>query len=611
MRIGITGKLLSIIVPLVVFPILVTGLLGYGASEQIVTRLLNQAQMNLASDIAKQILEDFKTCRADIRLMSRLPALKDYHYNLFYGLDSEAEISRKQTEEFFQDLVHKSSLYYRVSYLNARGTEVAKVGRSGPLSQLGRRSDLPWSAGHEFLTPGKTYVSEITTTDDDSQRIIHLARSIYDVWNELAGVILVELDIEELSRRILACRVGLKGYAFVVDSAGRVLVHPDARYRGRLIGELGEPSLELLMRTMLENGQGMVSYQHDGRMVAAYTRVPKMGWIVSATLPAAEFTEHLTVIKRQVLKIVLVAGSLALGTGVFLSLHFLWPVKSLARATNVIAEGHLPREIRYESRDELGILTRSFNQMVRNLRQVQAELVKSEKLVSVGRLATGVAHEIRNPLNAIKGALVLLQRRNADRPEVLEYTDLIYEEVSRLDAFVFDFLSYARQPPPKQTMVNLNELVEEILNMHAAQAEEKKVTMKKEYDRSLPPYPMDSFQMERAIVNIVVNALEAMPHGGILTVSTLWWPGVSKYHDGAGLELSVSDTGIGLTSEQLNSAFDPFFTTKELGTGFGLPLTQTIVEAHGGRVTIESHPGVKTRVTVTLPEPPVIAQTEI
>ena len=132
MRIGVTGKLLFIIVPLVVLPILVTGLLGYGASERIVTRLLNQAQMNLASDIAKQIVQDFKTCRADIMLMSRLPVLKDYYYNRFYGLDSEAEISRKQTEEFFQDLVRKSSLYYQVSYLDAQGTEVARVGRNGP-----------------------------------------------------------------------------------------------------------------------------------------------------------------------------------------------------------------------------------------------------------------------------------------------------------------------------------------------------------------------------------------------------------------------------------------------------------------------------------------------
>jgi signal transduction histidine kinase len=192
----------------------------------------------------------------------------------------------------------------------------------------------------------------------------------------------------------------------------------------------------------------------------------------------------------------------------------------------------------------------------------------------------------------------------------LEYTDLIYEEVSRLDAFVSDFLSYARQPTPNQVMVNMNELVDEILKDHAAQAREKGIAVKTEYDLSLPLYPMDPFQMERAIVNIVVNALEAMPNGGTLTVSTLWWPGAGSNQDGAGLELSVSDTGVGLTPEQLNSAFDPFFTTKELGTGFGLPLTQTIVEAHRGRVKIESRPGVRTRVTITLPEPMTVSRTE-
>ena len=395
-----------------------------------------------------------------------------------------------------------------------------------------------------------------------------------------------------------------------MDTKGRVIVHPDSKYVGRFLGELNEPSLTKLMKNMLEKDQGMASYYHNGRKVLAYARAPEMGWIVAATLPVAEFKEHVTVIKIQVLKIVLVAGSLVLAAGVFLSLHFLRPVRSLARATNVIAEGRLPGEIEHESGDELGMLTRSFNQMVRNLRDVQAELVKSEKLVSVGRLATGVAHEIRNPLNAIKGAVVLLQRRNADNPEVLEYSDLIHEEVTRLDGFVSDFLSYARQPPPKPTMVDLNDLVNEVLKAHASQAEERNVVVKTEYDKSVPLYPMDPFQMERAIVNVVVNALEAMPDGGVLTVSTVWWEGVSGSGDEEGLELSVSDTGVGLSSEQINSAFDPFFTTKELGTGFGLPLTRTIVEAHGGRVTIKSRPGVRTRVTIALPAHPVAARSE-
>jgi len=179
-----------------------------------------------------------------------------------------------------------------------------------------------------------------------------------------------------------------------------------------------------------------------------------------------------------------------------------------------------------------------------------------------------------------------------------------------LDDFVSDFLSYARQPPPKATMVDFNEMVDEVVKAHAAQAEERKVIVKTEYDRSLPLYPMDPFQMERAIVNVVVNALEAMPDGGVLTVSTVWWSGASGNGDEKGLELSVSDTGVGLTPEQLKSAFDPFFTTKELGTGFGLPLTQTIVEAHGGEVTIKSRPGVRTRVTISLPAHPAVAQSE-
>ena len=126
-----------------------------------------------------------------------------------------------------------------------------------------------------------------------------------------------------------------------------------------------------------------------GNRIAAFTGVRELGWTIAVTLPVAEFKAHVTVIKKQVLQIIMVAASLALAAGIFFSWHFLRPIKKLARATHVIAEGRLPEKIHFDSNDELGMLTRSFNQMVKNLRRIQSELVKSEKLVSVGSLGIG------------------------------------------------------------------------------------------------------------------------------------------------------------------------------------------------------------------------------
>ncbi|MEW5722356.1 MAG: ATP-binding protein [Thermodesulfobacteriota bacterium] len=602
MRLGITGKWLAVVLPLVVLPCLITGLLGYIAAEGIVTRLLNQAQISLAREIAEQIGRDFTASEADLQLIARLPVLEDYYYNRFYGLDSEAEISRKQVEEFFRDVARKSSLYHRISYLDQEGREVAGIEGGRIVETPGLVRTMPFPRGLLAVDSPGTYISAVEAAGPDQPRVVRLAHPLFDVWNKLSGAVLLELDIDELSRRILARRVGLQGYAFVVDQTGRVLIHPENRHLGLRPDELEEPSVEVLIRTMLRERQGLDSYYYEGRKIAAFTEVPGRDWIIAVTLPVAEFKAHVLVIKKQVFQIVVAAGSLALVAGIIVSWHFLRPIKNLARATKVIAEGRLPQKVRFESSDELGALTSSFNRMVENLRFVQAELVKSEKLVSLGRLAAGVAHEIRNPLNTIKVALDVLRRRNEDNPNLMEFTGMIAEEVRRVDHFLSDFLSYARQPPLKPAPTNVNEMLEEILASHSTQAEERGVTLHKKLDPTLPPIPLDPFQMERAIINVVANALEAMDRGGRLTVSTKMVAGSGPNRDGAVLKLSISDTGPGLTQEELRNVFDPFYTTKELGTGLGLSLTQSIIESHQGRIQIESSPGQGTLVVITLPQ---------
>ena len=317
MRIGITGKLLTIVLPLVILPCLITGLIGYFASEEIVTRLLNETQISLAREISAQVDTVFKTSRADLKLLSRLPALKDYYYNRFYGLESEAEISRKQTEEFFQDLARKSDLYYRISYLDANGREVACVKAGQILKQLATRNDLPFAMDKGTFPSDQSFVSEVRAAGSSGPKVVLLAQPLFDVWNRLSGVVLIELNFSELSRRILSRGVGKEGYAFVVDHNGRILVHPEKKNVGRMAEDLGEPSVEKLVGTMLRDRQGMSHYYYHGRKIAAFTEVQDRGWIIAVALPIAEFKAHVTVIKSQVFHVVLVAGSLALAAGIF------------------------------------------------------------------------------------------------------------------------------------------------------------------------------------------------------------------------------------------------------------------------------------------------------
>jgi signal transduction histidine kinase len=238
--------------------------------------------------------------------------------------------------------------------------------------------------------------------------------------------------------------------------------------------------------------------------------------------------------------------------------------------------------------------------MVRNLRKIQTELIRSEKLISMGRLSAGVAHEIRNPLNAMKGAIVYLQKRRAEDSLIQEYTHLILEEINRLNEFVTEFLYFAKQAPPNRVPTDFNELLLNALNLLTEEFKGKGITVSLHLDSSLSLLEIDPHQMEQVFLNFFVNAVHAMPKGGELEVTT------SLRKDGrksgiVKVVAEVKDNGTGIAQEHLKSIFDPFFSTKETGTGLGLPISLGIVEGHGGTIRILSKEGEGTIVVVELP----------
>ena len=182
MRLGITGKLISMILPMVVLPVLITGLMAYTESEQIVTELLSQGQTNLAREIAEKTNQDFKTARSDISMLSALPALKDYHYNKFYGLDSEAELSRRAIEQFFRDLSRKSNLYSRIAYRDPDGHEVAAISRDdASAARYPEGMGLALRANRQSPAREELTISGVSAPGSTGPRIVRLSYQLLDV----------------------------------------------------------------------------------------------------------------------------------------------------------------------------------------------------------------------------------------------------------------------------------------------------------------------------------------------------------------------------------------------------------------------------------------------
>ena len=240
-------------------------------------------------------------------------------------------------------------------------------------------------------------------------------------------------------------------------------------------------------------------------------------------------------------------------------------------------------------------LYREAQEALLRLQQAQYGMMRAERLAAVGTLASSLAHEVRNPLNSINLQLVLLSRRVAKigapmQAELGALLDTARREIARLDGLVEEFLSLSTIDRIALSENQPEEVVREVMGLMAPVARDRKVSFGEETGTALPRIPMDREKIKQVLINLVRNAIEAMPEGGSLKLST-------RYRDGH-LILEVADTGTGI--EPGVDIFDFFVTTKRGGTGLGLPIARRIVEAHGGSMSYESEPGRGTTFTVTL-----------
>jgi len=270
------------------------------------------------------------------------------------------------------------------------------------------------------------------------------------------------------------------------------------------------------------------------------------------------------------------------------------PIKNLVQFTRQVAEGRLEGQCHEKSDDEIGDLSAAFNQMTRDLRDSRNELIRAKRLATAGRMAASFAHEIRNPLSSMRMlAQMLMQRKDLPPSKRAQSVGYILEEIERIDVIVKGFMDFARPAALELAPHDLNSALEEVLNLMDANLNHHQITLVKKLDPELPPIRFDRDKLKQGLMNIVLNAMEAMSEGGTVEVET------SRHEDR--VRVDVLDTGVGIPSEDLEQLFEPFFTTKVQGSGLGLANPRRILEQHGGGVTIERAEGEGTRVSFWLP----------
>ena len=310
-----------------------------------------------------------------------------------------------------------------------------------------------------------------------------------------------------------------------------------------------------------------------------------------------------------VLYILLFALVVAVFGTTFLRNYLIRPLRKMLDATEKISQGNFDVAVEFESDNELGQLALAFNRMaeelahrqkhledqLKQLAEINAELTKtrdqliiSEKLASVGKLAAGVAHEIGNPLSIVNGYLEMVSRSSRLEAKEKDMLSRMDGELKRINQIIRELIDYARPPIGELQFVDINMVISETLKLMETQKEFHKIRPELQLGRDLPMIQARPNQLKQVFVNLFLNALDAMNDGGML--------GLKTYISGDGSQevvAEISDTGVGIPPENLSKIFDPFFSTKEpgKGVGLGLSISLKLIEVMNGKIEVLSEPG--------------------
>lgn len=559
-----------------------------------------------------------------------------------------ARVPMEQRRYDFIRLLRQAPAITEAVFVDGEGRERLRLSRLEP-DVIDGGADLSADPRFRGAREGRVWYGPVTFRRGSEPymalAMVHAGRN--------PGATLTEVNLKLIWEVITGIRVGGSGYAFVTDTAGRLIAHPDMSL---VLRETDLSALPQVAAAMAGGTERVLSARGpDGRAVlSAHAVIPRLGWIVFVEQPTAEALAPVYTAAYQTLALLGLGVVLALLAGAVLARRLTGPIRDLQAGAERFGGGDLSQRIAVSSTDEIGTLALRFNEMagriqdaqetleakvadrtrelarsLDELRAAQDRLVQSEKLASLGQLTAGIAHEIKNPLNFVNnfadlsGELLAeleeaLARAGAaldeaTRAEISELCGMLRDNLAkvgthgrRADSIVRNMLAHSREGKGERRRVELNTLVEEALNLawHGARAEQPgfNVTIERHLDPAVGQLDLYPQEFTRVLLNLFGNAFHAVrlkeapgfqPH---LVVATCLGEGEAV--------VSVRDNGTGIPEAVRAHIFEPFFTTKPAGQGTGLGLSLShdiVVQQHGGHIAVATEPGAWTEFTIRLP----------
>lgn len=586
-RFGLRLKLTASLVAVAALAVVFSGLATLRHSNEALRTQKQQDELAIARNLAAQINEVMAKARQTVEalalhpdVVSMEPARQRHALTLVTGV----------TELIDGFLIS-----------DAKGRVVTMDQTEPDTSRL-----LPESVYELFVAPAArsrtTAFSEVYRTRTNEVAVAINAPIMRE--GRLLGVLTAGILLDKHSMGgIEEIRIGKSGYAYIIDGKGNIIVHPQKERL--LMNAAGRAPVQ----EFLKRRQGVMEFvNNEGvSVLAAFSPVKEAPWTVVVRQTTAESYSHADNLRYFLLLAFVGSLACAAGLGAILAWQISKPVDALARGVREVANGRLDTRIPVTTRDEVGDLARTFNDMTVRLlknradidsahRQVlesEKHLARSERMAAVGQLAAGLAHEINNPLSVVSGfADFVLEKTSRDDPRRQALED-IGRETTRCQRLVSQLLDFAKPKEPVREPADLNQLAADTAALLRAQAKAQNIVVELRLEETLPPVTLDRDQIKQTLLNLCLNACQAMVQGGVLTVATA--------RRGERVEVTVSDTGIGIQPEDLGRVFTPFFTTKDHGTGLGLATSYALVERHGGTLRAQSRPGEGSLFILSLP----------
>jgi signal transduction histidine kinase len=554
---------LAAVLPLVAYGVVSILSLQRGTSESVTAGNLNVA-MRAAEEIRRYV-----SGHADI-LKALAADLQDT------GLDQH------QQDRILKNYVLQFREYREITLFGENGGTVATSRVGEP--RVAIPTDPAATLNDVFMSPIRLDSEELPT----AIFAVRLSR-----LNEPSGWLVGEISLEEMWRMVDQIRIGSRGYALVVAPDGALIAHGDPD-RKALIAQSRSLAQHPLVASATDTPASQEYVDENGdRQLAVSARIPSLGWTVIVEQPTSEAYASATALRRQLMVAIALALLVMVGVGLLFGRRFIAPIFMLQRATHAVAGGDLETRVDIRTGDEFGDLGGAFNRMADRLVELQEDVKRQERQAMFGRIAGGLFHDLSHPVQNIANSTQLLLRDDMDPESRAGFHRTIQRELATLKRFMEDLRNVAKPKPIERFALDVNSGVAEIVESMHAEGDRAGVALEARYDERILAIEGDRFALGRVYRNLVSNAIQATEPGGRVSITTA--------RRGPEVEITVTDTGSGISPDRLPRIFDDFVTTKRRGLGLGLAISKRIVEQLEGSITVESDVGRGTSFTLRFP----------